>query len=249
MSSLTLDLPDWLPISIGKQVVDILQHLRSSASEEKIAECFPVVRRLATDKRMKPVWAQLTKRKRENYRPTNSYLHAAAVSPEVATAIGIDSQDSHQVQTEMMAGLFFLTFRLATSPLVLVRRKGFRPRFLMRYEDADRFENIKMELPPEFDIQSTDPMMDARYREGIQLSCLGLWHIILCTREVALIVNRSTIRDARARCVGMGVASVNKEFFGDHLYGIASTITSVALDDNIKLSQVRQWCGEVEPIS
>ncbi|MBP0111058.1 hypothetical protein [Bradyrhizobium vignae] len=244
---LRLELDDWVPIRVGQEIVDVLEWQRSSATDDEVRAGFPTLRRLATDERMRTVWRELAKRDRDNHHPTNQYRYAAMIRPEVAAEIGIAAHDKDEIQSRAMAALFFSVYCTATFPLIVVRRCGWRPRLLMRLDEAKTFAEIRMELDPQFDIPIADPSQSARFRAAIQHSHLGLWHVILCRQEVALIVNR-TIRNARARCVGISAAAAFEDLFGSRMYGLAATVASVALGIDVKLSQVRQWCSEVEPL-
>lgn len=82
--------------------------------------------------------------------------------------------------------------------------------------------------------------------DGVRDRELGRWHVVMCRREVVLMVNRNTVRDARARCVGIGIAALCKDLFGSELHGTSANIAHAATGRMISLSKVRQWCSELE---
>jgi hypothetical protein len=56
----------------------------------KKPEDWDVVRRLLTDKRMRSVWKELTKRIRQSYKPTAKFFHAREQGPKMTV---IDTED------------------------------------------------------------------------------------------------------------------------------------------------------------
>src|SRR5205814_2964096 len=69
-----LELPDWLPASVGEcaRRLWIALDRQTAASEVGM-----LLHRLASDPRMRKVWNELQKRKRENYQPTENFVHPA----------------------------------------------------------------------------------------------------------------------------------------------------------------------------
>jgi hypothetical protein len=67
-----LDLPDWLPRSVGAFAQKLWAGLHRRPAEPEVED---LLRRLASDPRMKKVWNELRKRKRESYQPTDHFIH------------------------------------------------------------------------------------------------------------------------------------------------------------------------------
>ena len=67
----TLDLPDWLPRPVG----DFAQSLWEGLHRQAEPEVGDLLRRLTSDPRMKKVWNELRRRKRESYEPTERFVH------------------------------------------------------------------------------------------------------------------------------------------------------------------------------
>jgi hypothetical protein len=67
-----LDLPDWLPRSVGDFAQSLWVDLHRRPAEPEVGD---LLRRLASDPRMRKVWAELRKRKRESHQPTDDFVH------------------------------------------------------------------------------------------------------------------------------------------------------------------------------
>jgi hypothetical protein len=79
--SFDIELPDWLP----PVLVVAVKRLHDEATvRDDTAKAIDRLRRLACDDRMKHVWRQLYKKKRESHRPTDTYLHPATFFGVVA---------------------------------------------------------------------------------------------------------------------------------------------------------------------
>jgi len=253
-TDLTLDLPDSNPIAVNQTAVDELERLRTFQNRETAAKCFLILKALATDQRMKNVWQTLESRRRENYRSTDGYLLPANFFPEFAARRKIDPQDRITYQQEMMSGLFYGAYILASLPLVVKRRPAVqKPIALMSCQEAARYEAIDIDTSSEDALLQEAGVQDKKIieliRDGKRNLMMGFWHVILCRDEVVLMTSRNTVRDPRARCVGIGVASFCQEFFGSGLYGITSKITSVAVGRTVQLPHIRQWVSEIRPVN
>jgi hypothetical protein len=67
-----LDLPDWLPGSVGDFAQSLWGDLHRRQAEPEVGA---LLRRLVSDSRMKKVWNELRRRKRESYEPTENFVH------------------------------------------------------------------------------------------------------------------------------------------------------------------------------
>ncbi len=253
-TDLTLDLPDSNPIAVNQIAVDELERLRTFHNKETAAKCFLILRALATDERMKSVWHKLENRKRENYRSSDAYLLPAKFFPEFASRRKIDPQDRIGYQQEMMSGLFFGAYILASLPLVVKKRPAIqKPIALMSCREAARYEAIDIDTSSEdahlLEAGVQDKQIIELVRDGKRNLMMGFFHVIVCRDEVVLMTSRNTVRDPRARCVGIGVAAFCQEFFGSALYGITSKITSVATGGTVQLPHIRQWVSEIRPVN
>jgi hypothetical protein len=97
-----LNIPDWVPPSVAEQA-------RTLFNLEKGNEIVTVVRRLVTDPRMKRVWATLLSRKRQNYRPTNAYVHFAGPLLRSQFATLADSQQHRAMQSLFIYAVEFVS--------------------------------------------------------------------------------------------------------------------------------------------
>jgi hypothetical protein len=102
-----LNVPDWVPPSVAEQA-------RTLFNQNEIAT---VVRRLATDPRMKRVWATLSTHKRKKYRPTNAYVHFAGAPLRSEFATLADSQ-----QHRAMQSLFICAVELVSGALPVIAK-------------------------------------------------------------------------------------------------------------------------------
>jgi len=70
-----LGLPDWIPWSVGELAQIKSDDLRRQRAEPEIWE---LLRRLVSDSRMKNVWNELQRRKRQDYQRTQDFVHPAS---------------------------------------------------------------------------------------------------------------------------------------------------------------------------
>ncbi|MGY4466574.1 hypothetical protein ACVWWK_002256 [Bradyrhizobium sp. LB9.1b] len=243
---LTLDLPHGGPLAIEREALRILETLRSLEPTPEVRNAFIVLSRLATDPRMRNVWELLLERAHTLDGGTRPYRHSAFPLADNSTVVSFDPSSPDQCQSAMMAALFYAAFCLATFPMLVVRRSNRRPVFLLKCDDHDTFGDIEVDLP--FDWKPSEVNIDL-FREHIRAGQMSFWHVILFRRQVALMVSRGTVRHDRARCVGIGVAAMCQSAFGSKLRQTSATIASVALNIEIKSSQIRQWCEEILPVT
>src|SRR6266566_6507259 len=77
-----LDLPDWLPQSVGDLAkVKSADLLRQSAD----SEIWRLLRRLVSDPRMWNVWNELQRRRRQSYQRTEIFIHPASTTKSWTT--------------------------------------------------------------------------------------------------------------------------------------------------------------------
>jgi hypothetical protein len=69
-----LDFPDWIPRSVGNLAQIKSDDLHRQRAEPEIWE---LLRRLVSDSRMKNVWNELQRRKRQDYQRTEHFVHPA----------------------------------------------------------------------------------------------------------------------------------------------------------------------------
>lgn len=257
-SKLTLDMQDWVPIGVQEEAVRILVRLRSTVPSDEVSRSFAVLRGLATAECMKRVWSTLKRHKHQDRKVTEEYEHSPIYSSELASRLGIDPHDRTRIQEAAMCALFVGAFELATLPLLIRKRGNIAPRDLLYFAgDIDRYADIEVDLEHLAKISGVEPPIPSTLNklfgetamkiiaDSVRDSNLGRWHVVLCRREVVLMVHRK-VDDARARCVGIGVAAVCKDLFGTELYGTSANIAKAATGKEINLAKVRQWCSEVE---
>ena len=97
-----LNVPDWVPPSVAEQA-------RTLFNQERGNDIATVVRRLATDPRIKRVWATLLSRKRQKYRPTNAYVHFAGPPLRSEFATFADSQQHRAMQSLFIYAVEFVS--------------------------------------------------------------------------------------------------------------------------------------------
>jgi hypothetical protein len=248
-----VDLPIWVPLAVQEQVVRILVRLRATVPSDEVDRSFTVLKGLATNECMKGVWSTL-QYKNKDRRSTTEYVRQPIYSSEVASRLGIDPRDQARIQDAAMRVIFITAFELSTLPLLIRKRGNVPPRMLMCVPDVDRYADIEVDLEAlAKEFQATPSALHKLLGEtvmgvvvdGIRDGALGRWHVVLCRREVVLMVKRK-VDDARARCVGIGIAAMCKDLFGSELYGTTANIAKAVTGKEINLAKVRQWCSEVE---
>jgi hypothetical protein len=74
-AEVAVDLPDWIPRSVGDLAQIKSDDLHRQRAEPEILE---LLRRLTSDTRMKNVWNELQRRKRQDYERTEAFVHPAS---------------------------------------------------------------------------------------------------------------------------------------------------------------------------
>jgi hypothetical protein len=219
----SLTIPPWVPGAVSKAA----RALYSDADQRGRIECIPVLQRLVSDPRMRPVWAELVKRTRKEDR---SFFHPAEPAWEIP-----DSAEERQ--TRAIGSLVYLAVNLVVdSPRVVTRRQVETTR--RKALDAASVLRKAAKL-----LSLPDPALNAaRNHEGEAAA----WAAAGSSR---LVVERDR-GDAQAKCFAIVFASQCRQLFGCPLYGVTATVASVALGRKRKLTRraVREWVSTTRDI-
>ena len=211
-------LPKWLPPSVEKEI-------RQIEERNLPVEQFSIVRRLATDGRMRKVWNELLRRNRTN----GNYVNAAKRSREPSLA-----QD--EVQAKALREIFHFAFCAARDK-----------RSVSKFEDVAREKDkliqkalILRELAEMVEVSSFTSeraIPDSVSRQlaiadAAALLRVASWleHVAAAFRQpddpLMVMYHRG---DPVVRGVQIEIAAQMQQTFGKVLHGTAATITSVAL--------------------
>jgi hypothetical protein len=202
----SLRVPDWVPSCIRPQALKIFERdVRDGHSCDAA-----LVRRLLTDERMKPVWQELLKHRRDGHAPTANFHHRA-LPPD-----GYMSVTASDTQGRALQELFFKSLTFAREPYLTGRGE----------------HHAAMAASLRKDATFADEQQSRKYQA-----------IGRAFRKAATAYDRmdDLLSADHARRVAVQIADVMQDRFGTPGYGMTATITSVALDDSITLSQVRHW--------
>jgi hypothetical protein len=167
-----------------------------------------LIARLAADSRLDTVWVELTKRVRQDHKPTPEYSHPAC-PPKHAAAM-----DPEHAQAKALEELFVSIVWLVESSRALTTQTGVRVADLL-LEAADRL----------------------RANGSRQSNRDANW-----LAKAAQIYSSQQQSDP-AREIAIGLTTYLKDRFGDKMYGTTASIVSVALETNITVAMVRNWCA------
>jgi hypothetical protein len=212
-------LPVWLPPAVARQT-------RLIEARCSLAEHRAILRRLATDARMRGVWGELTRRKRKE----GGFFHPAKPrldKPVFKRRLNKPALTQEEVQAEALGELFHFAFQAACDRVPVSKPEdgaGLKAKLL---ENARILREIADDMAA---ITSAYPLAVA---DAAALRRVAGWH------ETGAAVLRPpsdplTIQydrgDRVVRGVQIVIAAHLRETFGKPLDGTAATLVSVAFD-------------------
>ena len=213
----SLPLLPWVPDAVAYAA----RALYADAVRRHDNQYLEVLKRLVTDCRMQPAWAQLLKRRRKQYRSTEPFFHPAKPVWDIP-------DNTLERQHRAIGSLLFLAVNLAVDSARVMTRREVETVRRKALDDASKLRDVAKFLSP------PDPALeaaDAREREA------ALWG---AAYSGPLVVQRD-MGDARARYFVILFASQCRQLFGSPLYGLTATVASVALGRQLTPRPVRQW--------
>jgi hypothetical protein len=255
----TLELPDWLP-----QPVAIFAHSRRRQGGPEVRD---LLRRLVFDPRMKNVWNELQRRKRENYRSTEKFVHSLTQREHWFS----DTRYALQYPEKVRGGGSPPPVILANYHILFLQDScGGQGRNLserdlaMAYLFEQAFTLALMDLPlvPISELRkkrSNYRKMAKQLRaDAIEQERLGLYEsqrfveAALAYEELAgrsRLVKRQPRGDARLKRFVMALADITKNVFGSPLYGSVATIANVVFSrDDLTSGRVRKMLPRTVPL-
>jgi hypothetical protein len=223
--------PPWLPPAVAQAA----RALRADHSKRHVdcdkCEYILVLERLLTDRRMKSVWAELSKRKRENYRPTKAFKHPSQLS-------WVDPGDADSRQNHAMTSLFYFALNhAATGARVMTSAEVLKLRSRL-LNDAKTLRTaadlIRRRIP--------NQAAAAQVNDDIARACETDAALLAADRPNRLVVERRR-GDPQARCFAILLADRCRQLFKAPLYGVTATLVSVASRRQITKRAVREWCS------
>jgi hypothetical protein len=106
-----------IPTCVPEPVAHAACTLHARYLKSNNAKCNAVLERLIADERMRSVWTELSRRRREQYQKTDAFLHSANL-------LWIDSEAPQDHQGAAMASLLNFAVNLAVNePRVITRKE------------------------------------------------------------------------------------------------------------------------------
>jgi hypothetical protein len=203
-------LPDWVPPAVKDTATRFTAHYLNSEIE------LAILRRLATDPRMKQVWTELTRRDRK----TGQFFHP------VTRSGSLDNRTQEQTQSDEMGRLFHFAFCAARDRVTVTKPSDIEPlrdlceqRARVLRETADDLEAIN----------SSDPRVSA---DAATLRRVAAWQD-QAIEAMRPLTDPTTVKyhrgDPVARGVQIMIAAYLKDVFGQRLDGVAAILAAVAL--------------------
>jgi hypothetical protein len=239
---LPLQIPSWVPSIIAE--LARRTWLSNKSEAERIGYVAPyiedadkVLNRLVCDKRMRHVWRELSRRRRDG-----EFMHPVRGSePE---------KDKDTLQIEAMAHLFcqsafkaLLSYgeEVVTRQQAEQRHKELLDKAKQLRVDACRLFFQSVYRSPLSSSRLSYCDLEQRHRDlnhAAQILESYAAENLVFEMETALERDRG---DGDIRWVALGLAEVCRILFGSPLYGVTATIVSVALGRDINARTVRQW--------
>jgi hypothetical protein len=213
-----------VPPGVPNPVSKAARVLYSDAIERNDMERIAVLQRLVTDPRMRPVWAQLVKRKRTGDRP---FLYPAQPDWDIPDNV-------EERQSRAIGSLVYLAVNLAMDRPSVMTGKQVETARRKALDEAAVLRAAAGLLHTPASIQANVDAARDRETKASLLAEIGL------TPTTRMVVERDT-GDAQARCFAILFAGQCRRLFGTPLYGVTAAIASVALGRTLTTRTVREW--------
>jgi hypothetical protein len=252
----TPELPDWLPRSVGI----FAQSLWRGFQRQGEPEVRELLLRLVSDSRMRKVWTELRKRERENYQPTEKFVHSvmplANWFPDSRHALQHPHRQEGRPPPEILANYHALRFYEGQGPRPPLQDLA----MVYFFDNAFALGQQRIRLVPISELRKKRPhflkMAEKLRADAAEQERLGLYEnrriveAALAYEELAnaapapgpsLLVTRQQQRDPRLKGFVMLLADVAKNVFGSPLYGSVATTANVVFGrDDLTSGTVRK---------
>jgi len=219
-----LTTPAWVPGPVAHAARTLHAHYLKSNNAKYNA----VLERLIADERMRRVWTELSRHRREQYQKTDVFLHSADL-------LWIDSETPQDHQGAAMASLLNFAVNLAVNEPRVITRKELEK---VRSGVLDKAAALKTAAN---EIRFYGPSQAAAAKVNDDIA-RDRKELLPKMEESPLVVDRDT-GDAQGRCFALLLSRYCRHLFGSPLYGITAIDASVALEREITTRAVREWCG------
>jgi hypothetical protein len=221
--STSLTVPTWVPEPVAQAARALHDHHLKANNVKSCA-----LQRLVADERMRRVWGELSKRRRERYQKTDVFQYCANL-PWVDTDAPQDHQDA-----AMASLLYFAVNHAGNAPRVITRKEL----ETVRGKEHDKVAALGVAAD---EIRLYGPSQAAAVKV-IEDHARNLEEQLSKMEASPLVVERDT-GDAQARCFCILFAGRCRQLFGSPLYGITAIVASVALGREITDRAAREWCN------
>jgi hypothetical protein len=241
---LPLQIPSWVPPIVSELARRTWLSNKSKVEREgyvppHVEDADKLLNRLVCDKRMRRVWHELSRRRRDGefMRPARgSYLE----------------RDKDTWQSEAMALLFCQS---AFKALLSQREE------VVTCQKAEQRHKELLDKAKQLRADAYELFLQGIYRSPLSSSRLSYCDLEQRLRDLdhaaqilesyasenlAFEMTTALKRDrgdGDIRWTALGLAETCRILFGSPLYGVTATIVSVALGRDIKARTLRQWCG------
>jgi hypothetical protein len=219
-----LTIPTWVPEPVA-QAARILHahHVKSIDAKYNAG-----LERLIGDERMRSVWNELSKRRREQYQKTDVFLHSANL-------LWIDSEAPQDHQGAAMASLLYVSVNLTVNNPRVITRKELEK---LRSGMLDKVAALRTAAN---EIRRYGPSRAAAAKVNEDIA-RGQEELLPKMEASTLVVDRDT-GDAQSRGFCILFSKYCRQLFGSPLYRITAIVASVALEREITSWAVREWCN------
>jgi hypothetical protein len=231
---LELQIPDWVP----EPVAQAARYAAVTPNTHKY------LRRLICDERMKRVWHELARRRRDG-----TFMHAAARAPAWRPS-GEDSLEPCAPDEQQGAAMA----NLLKESLVCVIDRGTTVTRQQAEQDHRRFLKLAQQLRADASLQWMDA--DRRWSRWIDrdsrllVSAAGAYtraatriaKKLESSRPNFPIMRKRARGNAEDQWLAINITTECRWQFNSPLYGVTAIIMSVILDREITQRAVRQWC-------
>jgi hypothetical protein len=215
-----LAFPAWFPETLRKTA----HRLHEKAVRDGNVETIALLVRLVTDERMKIVWAELLKTRRNSQDPDSKYFHTSR------RLVESDDAEGHQhFALRMIFGrlLYLVQAELPSAlPLEKVEKRHYGNMARRIRMDAERLRDLGRPELSEQLLHAAAAYDDLR---GIE------------------VFGPRRDGDLRAKYVASRLAADMQALFGTTMYTIVAHMVSVALGREIKQTSVREWAIQKLP--
>jgi hypothetical protein len=213
-------LPDWTPPAVR----DWVRIIESGAISPMTDEDHAILTRLASDDRMKKVWAELRRRKR----PARDFLH-----PAMQASRGVQESPT-ETQERALGQVLFWAFSAVKNKRMTSKPEESDALKEQIFNTVMTISDVACKLPR---YVSKHPVIAAETLPGIPQTIDALTRTAVFLMRITetirgpddLMTVAKSSGDPLAQGVQIDLSDLFNDHFGDHLHGTAATLTAVAL--------------------